>query len=222
MLSGIERSLALGYKLRRDKFSPLIKGRCLMHITLTSSESSSIPINDGWSVLLKRIRRMYPSFQYFKMTTEEGVSGVLHILARNDVFITKQWFSDNWNDIYSAFVTWSTQLYGSPKRVLGYLMGYLGHHERFTYGFSQKWIFKGSVSTMRAIFREYGSRYGYSTACSIWRNIVMNFDELHSIQFSLASGPIWRNVVNGFDALPSIPVSFASGNSALGAVHERP
>ena len=153
-LSGIQRSLGLGYKIvRRTKYSPLrAHVPCIMFITLTSSRESKRPINDAWSVLLKRLRRRYPKFEYFKLETKEGVCGVLHIVCRNSEFIPKQWWSENWSDTFQATVTWSVQCYGNAKSLLCYLMGYLKHHESFKYGFSQKWLFRGWGKAWRRIF----------------------------------------------------------------------
>lgn len=153
LLSGINRSLALGARLRRSKWSPLLHGSCLMHITLTTSESSpKTSINDACAALIKRIRRKWPHFEYFKMLTPEGVSGVIHMVARNSEFITKAWLTENWSDTFQATVTWSTQLYGNKRRIMSYLMGYLGHHEEFIYGFSKRWIFVGFARKWRSIF----------------------------------------------------------------------
>ena len=76
-LSGIQRSLGLGYKIvRRTKYSPLrAHVPCIMFITLTSSRESKRPINDAWSVLLKRLRRRYPKFEYFKLETKRVFVG---------------------------------------------------------------------------------------------------------------------------------------------------
>lgn len=141
-ISGITRSIALGYGIvRRSKWSVLrTRVPCLIFITLTSTDESIGSISVAWSSLLKRIRRKWQKFEYFKIRTDEGRKGVLHIIARNSEFIAKDWLTRNWSATFQATVTWSTQCYGKKRWLMSYLMGYLKHHESFRYGFSARWI----------------------------------------------------------------------------------
>lgn len=141
-MSGVQGFWKYGARLRRTKYSKLMPGvPCFMAITLTSSNESTGKINDAWSVLLKRIRVRWKSFSFIKMRTDEGVHGVLHVLAFNSEFITKEWLSDQWaTTSMRAPVTWCTQCYGSIKHVGSYLLGYLRHHEKFRYGFDRRWM----------------------------------------------------------------------------------
>lgn len=142
-----------------------------MHLVLTSSNESVGHINDAWSVLLKRIRRKWQKFEYFKIRTDEGVKGVLHIVCRNSEFITKEWLSSNWSDTFQATVTWSTQAYGHKRGITKYLMGYLQHHESFRYGYSKFWLFVGWRKAFRLIF-DWKNPLPYVEKIDRWEKIL--------------------------------------------------
>lgn len=169
ILSGIQVSLARGAVLRRNKYSKLIKNKpCLMHVTLTSSPQSLGTIADKWAILRKRLRRLDPNMSYCAFRTDEGVSGVYHVLIFSCNFIAKAWFESNWSDIFKATVVWSTQLYGNVKGIMRYLIGYLKHHEVSRFSMSQNWVYRGFISDFKKIFR-----LPYERAKLIWTNLLM-------------------------------------------------
>ena len=78
-ISGLKRCHALGYKA--------------FFLTLTSSPKTNHPdLRKDWDILVKRIRKLFPKFQYVKVETFEGY-GVIHALYHHAF--------EDWN--YSAY-----------------------------------------------------------------------------------------------------------------------
>lgn len=174
-MSGIERHIALYNPVFRENIdSKLITDKpCFSHIVLTSSDESQGKINDAWGILLKRIKRKFPSFAYFKIETREGVKGVLHIISYCNEFITKHWLSSNWCDSFQASITWTTQCYGNKFSIANYLLKYLKHHDWFRYGMSQNWVYKGFCKDMHEILNFTTiNTYGYIEQLRKWKVLL--------------------------------------------------
>ena len=142
LLSGIRRAKTLGKPLR--------------FMTLTSSPKSSwAEINAHFGVLVKRIRRRFGEFEYFKEKTREG-HGVLHIVYRG-AFIPQRWLSRNWHDIHGAQIVDIRKLRGSAKALARYLISaYLAGQHFLRMSWSWGWVFRGFVRFWKRFVRTYG------------------------------------------------------------------
>jgi len=116
------------------------KGQKLRFMSLTSSpESDPSQVNRHFEVLVKRIRRRFPMFEYCKIRTPEGQGGVIHCVFRGP-YSPQSWLSEQWNEIYGAPIVDIRVLYGD-RGIASYLLGYLGHHIEYRMGFSRYWVF---------------------------------------------------------------------------------
>ena len=87
-------------------------GQRLRFMSLTSSpQSDPSKVNRHFEVLVKRIRRRFPLFEYCKIRTPEGSGGVIHCVFRGP-FIPQSWLSEQWNEIHSAHIVDIRVLYG--------------------------------------------------------------------------------------------------------------
>ena len=172
-------------------------GERLRFLTLTSAPEMKRPINDAWRVLKERIRRLTPArlirdgyiepsdmrryypnkrlkerlrFDYYKVRTTEGVSGVIHVLYFGD-YIPQKWLSDAWREITgSAYVVDIRACKDEVKDVdnlARYCVAqYVASQEggkRFSWSWG--WVFKGFVAVWRQFVRELGVRQ----AIKAWR-----------------------------------------------------
>lgn len=105
-------------------------------MSLTSSpQSDPSLVNRYFEVLVKRIRRMFPMFEYCKIRTPEGQGGLIHCVFRGP-FIPQSWLSEQWNEIQCAPIVDIQALYGD-RGIASYLLGYIGHHSEYSMGFSR-------------------------------------------------------------------------------------
>jgi len=138
------------------------------------------PINKSYRILYKRIQKLTPQrlidegfisekqadnyygpnrnkslkrFEYIKITTDEGVHGVHHILYFGH-FLPKRWISKNWFEITGAAEQVDIRQIKGKKmydreRLARYCISqYVAGQTAFLrYSISQNWVFKGFMQT---------------------------------------------------------------------------
>jgi hypothetical protein len=117
-ISGLKRCHALGFKA--------------FFLTLTSSPKTNHPdLRKDWDILVKRIRKLFPSFQYVKVETFEGY-GVIHALYHHafegwSYSAIHAWISQAWSEIHQAPIVWNSVVGEnySIKKVSAYLCQYM-------------------------------------------------------------------------------------------------
>jgi hypothetical protein len=151
-ISGLKRCRALGFKA--------------FFLTLTSSpKTNHQELRKDWDILVKRIRKLYPKFQYVKVETFEGY-GVIHALYHHafedwSYSTIHNWFSRAWSDIHQAPIVWNSvvgEKY-SIKKVSAYLCQYMsGQRGFFRRSTSLNWIFAGYRKKWNYLINELGFR----------------------------------------------------------------
>lgn len=127
--------------------------------TLTTSDKSKFSqLPRDFDVLVKRIRRKFPYFNYWKLNATEG-NGVIHFIYTGS-YIPKKWLVANWNDIHSSYIV-DIQFIRSPKKVTNYLVShYLANHASYSrMSWSQGWLFRGAISRWNAICKAVKQGY---------------------------------------------------------------
>ena len=157
-ISGLKRCHALGYTA--------------FFLTLTSSPKTNHPdLRKDWDILVKRIRKLFPNFQYVKVETFEGY-GVIHALYHHafngwSYPVIHTWLSRAWSDIHQAPIVWNSvvgEKY-SIKKVSAYLCQYMsGQRGFFRRSTSLNWIFAGYRKKWTALI----VKYGFRKALSAW------------------------------------------------------
>ena len=151
-MSGLKRCRALGDKA--------------FFLTLTSSpKTNHLDLRKDWGILVKRIRKLFPKFQYVKVETFEGY-GVIHVLYHHafDGWSYRDihaWISNAWSEIHSAFIVWNSVVgeHWSIKKVAGYLCQYMSDQRGFFRpSTSLNWIFAGFRKKWVALIVKYGFR----------------------------------------------------------------
>jgi hypothetical protein len=164
-------------------------------LTLTSSPlTNHLDLRRDWEVLVKRIKRLFPDFQYIKVETFEGY-GVIHALYHSafkgwlyrDIHA---WLSKNWFEVHKAFIVWNTLVgskvngyHFSMKRCAAYLCQYMGcQHGFFRRSTSKDWLFP----RYRAVFLGLINKLGYKEGLQSWEFLLMNGLKVDSsIQFPI-------------------------------------
>ena len=151
-LSGLKRCQALGHKA--------------FFLTLTSSPKTNHPdLRKDWDILVKRIRKLFPNFQYVKVETFEGY-GVIHALYHHafedwSYSAIHAWISRAWSDIHQAPIVWNSvvgEKY-SIRKVSAYLCQYMsGQRGFFRRSTSLNWIFAGYRKKWSDLIVKYGFR----------------------------------------------------------------
>ncbi|MBO8162025.1 MAG: hypothetical protein H0Z24_10395 [Thermosipho sp. (in: Bacteria)] len=131
----------------------------------------------------KDVRRFYPNkplseplrFEYFKVQTLEGVSGVLHILFFGD-YIPHEWLKDSWREItgsaYIVDIRACKSDVKSPKRLARYCVSQYVSGQRLFYRFSWSWgwVAKGFVKVWRFLLEHV--KYDVKRAIRYWNLIL--------------------------------------------------
>ena len=149
-MSGLKRCRALGYTA--------------FFLTLTGSPKTNHPdLRKDWDILVKRVRKLFPLFQYVKVETFEG-HGVIHALYHHAFEGWKYrdihtWFSKAWSEIHSAPIVWNSvvgEKY-SIKKVSAYLCQYMSNQRGFfRRSTSLNWIFASYRKKWIALIVKYG------------------------------------------------------------------
>jgi hypothetical protein len=134
----------------------------------TSDDGKHNDIARDVDVLIKRIRRKQPKFQYCKINTDEG-NGVIHVLYKGE-YITQKWLSYNWNKIHDSYIVDIRKCYNdrsiAPYLINQYLSSQKCSYTRMSY--SAKWIFKGAVGTWKTILNASMKRCFYNPVKCKW------------------------------------------------------
>lgn len=166
------------------------RGEKARFMTLTSADGMHFDIRECFNLLNKRLYWVLPihfvcsgdlsyevacrlygeenldvlwSFDYMKVVTSEGVSGVVHVLYFG-IYIPKSWLSDNWFDITGcAYVVDVRETYRRDDNFSGIarycVEQYTAGQEDFLgYYCSHGWIFKGAwrcYSELRDSCKDY-------------------------------------------------------------------
>jgi len=138
-------------------------------ITLTTSDKAKqLDLARDVDVLIKRIRRKQPKFQYCKVNTNEG-NGVVHVLYKGK-YISQPWLSYNWNKIHNSYIVDIRKCH-NDKSIASYLINQYLSSQKCSYtrmSYSNKWIFKGAVKTWRNILTACKKRCFYNPVQEKW------------------------------------------------------
>ena len=135
-------------------------------LTLTSSPKTNHPdLRKDWDILVKRIRKLFPKFQYVKVETFEGY-GVIHALYHHafedwNYKDIHHWISKAWSDIHQAPIVWNSVVGEgwSIKKVAGYLCQYMSSQRGFfRRSTSLNWIFAGYRKKWVSLIKKYEFR----------------------------------------------------------------
>jgi hypothetical protein len=163
-ISGLKRCKALGFKA--------------FFLTLTSSPKTNHPdLRKDWDILVKRVRKLFPKFQYVKVETFEGY-GVIHALYHHafenwSYANIHDWFSKNWMEIHQAPIIWNTVVEEehSINKVSAYLCQYMsGQKGFFRRSTSLNWVFAGYRKKWISLIQKYGFR----KALYVWNYLLSN------------------------------------------------
>ena len=134
----------------------------------TSDEAKYNDLSRDVSVLIKRIRRKQPNFQYWKVITDEG-NGVAHVLYKGE-YMTQKWLSYNWNKIHSSYIV-DIRKCDNERSIASYLVNQYLSSQKCSYtrmSYSNKWIFKGAVKVWNDILTSVKNRCFYNPVQEKW------------------------------------------------------
>jgi hypothetical protein len=164
-------------------------GEKMRFMTLTSVNDMKRSLEDSFYTLHKRMIRVKPidffnegylseeylrdifpdeslwfdpvgAFDYIKIKTSEGVSGVFHILFFG-FYYPKGWLQDNWYDItgsaYIVDIRESESIVGDADGLAGYCIEQYtaGQSEFISFSTSKNWCFPGYVKVWNSLKRRY-------------------------------------------------------------------
>lgn len=129
-----------------------------------------------WQALRKRIERKYHAkVNYWRLRTNEGARGVLHILYVGP-WIPQSWLSRAWYQLVGAPIVYIQMLkkrQGS-KRIANYMISnYMMHHEFMRQSWSWGWVFRGFVGAWKQVLRIYPS---LADAIIAWNRVIRTGD----------------------------------------------
>lgn len=150
-------------------------------------------LNDGY-ISTNQIRKQFSNkslkenlfFDYIKIKTSEGGSGVYHILYFGD-FLPQRWLKDNWNDITggckSAYIKMCKTPVKNTQRLARYcIVQYCINQDKdgvgttFTgYSWSQGWVYRGFVKDwikLKNFFNKNYEDYKKSKLIEFWDNFL--------------------------------------------------
>jgi hypothetical protein len=119
-------------------------------------------------VLIKRIRRKQPEFQYCKVNTDEG-NGVIHVLYTGK-YIPQRWLSYNWNKIHMSYIV-DIQNCDNDKNIASYILNHYLSNQKCNYtrmSYSKKWLFPGAVTQWKRILTSQKSKCYYNPIQEQW------------------------------------------------------
>lgn len=128
----------------------------------TSNQAKTKDLSRDIDVLIKRIRRKQPNFQYIKLNTNEG-NGVIHLIYKGK-YITKKWLVWNWNDIHASYIV-DIQNCDNDKNIASYLLSHYLSSQKCSYtymSYSKKWLFPGAIIKWKEMLKEEKDRYYYN------------------------------------------------------------
>lgn len=125
----------------------------LRFLTLTTSrEAFNRNLKEDTNTLIKRIRRRYRSFEYFRVRTNEG-NGVVHLIFRGS-YLPRSWVKDQWEDIHSS---WNVDIRECRRYHQKYIINqYICEQEGYTrYSMSGIWLPKGALAVWHGFCKWY-------------------------------------------------------------------
>jgi len=183
------------------------RGEKLRFLTLTTAQEMTRTKEEGFRALKERIRRATPlsifrawgggsahnfyrhyypnknplsplTFQYTKITTTEGVSGVFHILYFGD-YLPQRWVSSSWETLTGTArvvdIRGVSVQRGSEKRLSIYAVNQYvstGQTEYVRFSNSWGWCFLGFLGKWDEIRRQF-SGLDYEERWGVWENYIM-------------------------------------------------
>jgi len=148
-MSGIEWATARGLELR---------GMCLT--SSLDSPKDRVEFRRNWHVLVKRLRRRLPEFEYIA-NTEFTSSGLMHLhVVYRGGFINQKWLSATWQELHRAKIVYIQHFRGGKKRLGAYLCKYFSKTSdpKNRYWWSRRWVYRGFVKDWRWLVRNYGDQ----------------------------------------------------------------
>lgn len=169
ILSGLKK---MGYKHEVVRF-----------LTLTSA-SFNERLNADFGVLVKRIRKKFGRFDYYRVRTSEG-NGVLHVLYGGE-FIPQNWLSGCWFDITGdSYVVDVRVVDNRERRLARYVVSQhiAGQSLYVRSSMSWGWVYRGFVRDWRRIIKQYVHTRGIKYCVSLWdlwlQNAIKPEDDRH-------------------------------------------
>lgn len=184
------------------------RGEKLRFLTLTTADKMKRTKEDGFRALKERIRRQTPlrvfnelggkgsfhefsrhfypnknplstlKFQYTKIKTSEGVSGVFHIVFFGD-YLPQKWVSSAWEDLTGSArivdIRGMKVQRGSEKRVSIYVVNQYvsgGQTEYVRFSNSWYWCFLGFLGRWDDL-RKRCSGLNYEQKWEVWENEIL-------------------------------------------------
>jgi len=126
-------------------------------ITLTTVPGPGYcDLKNPWQALRKRIERKFKTkVNYWRLRTNEGARGVLHILYVGP-WIPQSWLSWNWKNLVGAPIVYIQQLKKrrGSRRIANYMISnYMTHHQFMRQSWSWGWVFRGFVGAWKQVLR---------------------------------------------------------------------
>jgi len=187
-------------------------GERLRFITLTSPPLPLKSISDGFSDLVKRIKRWTPEmlylkwfidkddlsyfyrgkalgaplkFEYLRVLTSEGPNNVIHCLYYGD-YIPQQWLSCVWDAIVGAYVVDIKACQGGTydsKKLTSYVVTqYLSGGQ--TELLRTSWSAGWVVRGFVSMFRYLLKKYGYQKGLEIWTSCLPDSGKLAQLRLA--------------------------------------
>jgi len=126
-------------------------------ITLTTVPGPGYQgLRHPWQALRKRIERRFKAkVNYWRLRTNEGARGVLHILYVGP-WIPQSWLSRAWRDLVGAPIVYIQMLKKrrGSRRIANYMISnYMMHHQFMRQSWSWGWVFRGFVGAWKQVLR---------------------------------------------------------------------
>jgi hypothetical protein len=155
------------------------KGERMRFLTLTSKEPNQ-EMYEHWQAFVKRIRRVYGTFEFFAAWTSEG-NGVIHVLFFGS-YMERDTLSEWWSELHAG--SWDVDIRStlhdidgeSVKRLAGYCVAqYVGSQSMLIRSsYSKGWVYRGFKKDWRAICKHYD--YDIPAAIDAWDRWLDNDD----------------------------------------------
>lgn len=125
----------------------------LRFLTLTTSkEASWRDLKEDTNTLIKRIRRRYRAFEYFRVRTNEG-NGVVHLIFRGS-YLPRSWVKAQWEAIHKS---WNVDIRECQRYHQKYIVNqYICDQQGYTrYSMSGVWLPRGALAVWKGFCHWY-------------------------------------------------------------------
>ena len=160
ILSGLKKA---NYNNKRIRF-----------LTLTTSNIVHYPdLKNDFQVLVKRIRRKYGDFEFFRVKTSEGF-GVIHLVYWG-CFIPQKWLSYTWLDIHNSPIVDIREIDNKLKNVARYIVSQhiAGQEKLIRSSWSWHWVYPRFVRDWKNILNKYVRSKGIVYCVNLWDRWLM-------------------------------------------------